>query len=810
MSALDRFDRDFAQALADLAEPRTPDYLDDVIERAVSRPQRPAWTFSGWWLPTGVLARRPALVPALPRRTIGLFIIMALLLAALFAIGLGALLQRTPPPSIVHGEFTVTGPLTVDAGREISVMSSAALPDDRILVIGTSLIRTSGSFGERPWAAIYEPRAGTFAETGAPSIVRSLSTLTALKDGRVLLAGSSLHLEMFPDPEQADPASAEIWDPASGRFERTGQMSVGRYGHTATLLRDGRVLVAGGDPVDATEGIRATAELYDPQTGAWREVGGMIEPERIYAAAAQLADGRVLLTGGLTGDELSSTAELFDPSSQTFSAVGRMAVGRAEHTATTLADGRVLVTGGVRLSSSGTLDGDATSTAELFDPATGAFESAGPMTTERTQHAAVRVGDRVLIVGGQNIDGSPRTAELFDPATSSFLAAGRAPTGGPDTAASILPNGNVLAMAGTTAPVLWAAADVAAHDPGVWAPAGRGFSGVEWPTLRDGQTATALGDGRVLIAGGSDIRSGEPTAAAQLFDPQSGATTAIQMQLAHSDHAAVRLGDGRVLIVGNNGAELFDPATEAFQATDAPPFPSGGRGWSPTSDVTHAVVLADGRVLVLGRSGPASVVPGYPERIPAIYDPVTGTFSGASDIECETRGAPVRMLDDRVFVPCGNASNQAIVYDPTGASPIVIPGRAGWTNAAPLASGGVLVTSDSGTAAIFDPRSMSFVATQSSPMARAGAVAHPLADGRVLIVGGADLGDWTPLRAAELYDPSSGLFVDVGPMVDSRFVAAVDELADGRVFIVGGSRRSPDRTDPTPSGAEIFDPTQVP
>lgn len=98
MSALDRFDRDFAEALADLAEPRTPDYLDDVIERAVSRRQRPAWTFPERWFPMGVLARRPALAPALPWRTIGLLIVMALLLAALFAIGLGALLQRTAPP----------------------------------------------------------------------------------------------------------------------------------------------------------------------------------------------------------------------------------------------------------------------------------------------------------------------------------------------------------------------------------------------------------------------------------------------------------------------------------------------------------------------------------------------------------------------------------------------------------------------------------------------------------------------------------------------------------------------------------------
>ena len=98
MSALDRFDRDFARALLDLAAPRTPDYFDDVLERAVSRRQRPAWTFPARWLPMGVLARRPAYAPALPWRMIGLLIIMGLLLAILLAIGFGALLQRTAPP----------------------------------------------------------------------------------------------------------------------------------------------------------------------------------------------------------------------------------------------------------------------------------------------------------------------------------------------------------------------------------------------------------------------------------------------------------------------------------------------------------------------------------------------------------------------------------------------------------------------------------------------------------------------------------------------------------------------------------------
>ena len=806
MNDIDDLDRQLRATFVASAPKREPDGLfESVMSRTASLEQRHSLTVRTRELVDLPTARWPAVRGALI--ALGTIVILLLAMGAALIIG-----SRLPdPPGIVHGEFTVTGPLTVDAGREIRVMSSAALPDGRLLVIGTSLTRTSGSFSDHPWAAVYEPSTGTFTESGAPSIIRPLSTLTALADGRVLLAGGSLTPEMFEDSEQAalaDPASAEIWDPASGRFERTGQMSVGRYGHTATLLRDGQVLLAGG----ATEGIEATAELYDPRSGVFQAVAGMMEAERVYAAAEQLADGRVLVTGGFTGDSVSSGAELYDPSSETFSVVGSMAVGRAEHTATTLADGRVLVAGGARLSSSGSLDGDATPTAELFDPATRAFDPVDPMTTERTLHAAVRVGDRVLIVGGQNIDGSPRTAELFDPVTRNFLPAGRAPTGGPDTAASILPGGQVLVTAGGAAPVLWAAAEVAARDPGGRAPAGGAFSAVEWPTLRDGQTATALADGRVLIAGGSDIRSGQPTAAAELFHPRTGATTAIRMQRAHADHAAVRLGDGRVLIVGGpEPAELFDPATATFETTDAPPFPSPGPGSGPpTTEATHAVVLVDGRVLVLDRAGSARGL-GLPGRIAAIYDPVAETFIAAPAVACEASGRPARMLDGRVFMPCSRGTNGAIVYAQTGSTTTAIPGPGGWTNAASLASGGVLVMNADGQAAIFDPESMSFVPSQSSPMARDGAVAHRLTNGRVLIVGGRSrLDGSTFLRDAELYDPSSGLFVDVGPMVDGRFGLAVEALADGRVLIVGGSHQSPDRTDPPASGAEIFHPTRVP
>ena len=103
MSAFDRFDREFANAVVDLADPRTPDYIDEVLERAVRRRQRPAWTFPERWLPMGVLVSRPAFVPAFRWRTIGLLLVLAALLAAILAVGVGTLFQRTAPPFGVAG-----------------------------------------------------------------------------------------------------------------------------------------------------------------------------------------------------------------------------------------------------------------------------------------------------------------------------------------------------------------------------------------------------------------------------------------------------------------------------------------------------------------------------------------------------------------------------------------------------------------------------------------------------------------------------------------------------------------------------------
>jgi N-acetylneuraminic acid mutarotase len=141
-------------------------------------------------------------------------------------------------------------------------------------------------------------------------------------------------------------SSAERYDPDRGSWAATGSMVAARLGHTATLLPDGAVLVAGGAGSGSFVGnMMASAELYDPSSGSWAATGRM-DGHRTGHAATLLRDGTVLVAGGFGGSGRLTLAELYDPSSRSWTATGGMIEGRARHTATLLQDGTVLVTGG--------------------------------------------------------------------------------------------------------------------------------------------------------------------------------------------------------------------------------------------------------------------------------------------------------------------------------------------------------------------------------------------------------------------------------------------------------------------------------
>ena len=298
-------------------------------------------------------------------------------------------------------------------------------------------------------AELYDSSVDSFTSTGSMTSPRYSHTATSLLNGEVLITGGFGSVSDCENLGTPVLSSAELYNPASASFNVTGSMFVARRGHTATLLPNGKVLVAGGT---GQNGIPATpVELYDPAAGLFTRTGSMDIP-RYGHTATLLANGKVLILGGFdaTNSEAqvaTAAAEIYDPITGSFTGTGSMTTARAEHTATLLIDGRVLIAGGVTNAADGLA---VVSSAEVYDPTPGSFSPTGGMGEARGEHTATLLPDGNVLVAG----GSDSTAELYDLSTGSFT-----PTGGMETVrwahtATLLQNGKVLVAGGGGRPPL--------------------------------------------------------------------------------------------------------------------------------------------------------------------------------------------------------------------------------------------------------------------------------------------------------------------------------------------------------------------
>jgi hypothetical protein len=486
-------DRDLDRQLASWLDERATLHVPDgLLERSLGRVaatrQRPGWLVPDAWRSPRAAERR-----ATPAWTRGLLLDRLAVAAVIGVLAVGGAFYLSRP-----SQPAVAGPSPT---------------------LGVSSSPRPASPSASPSPSVVGPRPASWTTTGSMITPREGHTATLLPDGKVLVAGGVDRTTSNPMGTML--ASAELYDPASGTWSATGSMGTARESQTATLLPNGKVLVAGGAGNVRMAGgsfaLLASAELYDPATGTWTATGKMTRP-RGGAVATLLPNGKVLVVGGgvMYKDRVSVAndfSELYDPASGTWTATGKMAYFGGDGTATLLPDGKVLVAGGG--------SGYSAATAELYDPRSGAWRATANMTAARMASTATLLpAGKVLVACG--CDQAGRASELYDPTTGSWTATGTMVEDHWRDTATMLPDGMV--------------------------------------------TATLLADGKVLVTGG-----GSPTLpAAELYDPTTGSWSATAKMLAvRLNQTATLLPDGNVLVVGGGdrgllmlaSAELYDPGS---------------------------------------------------------------------------------------------------------------------------------------------------------------------------------------------------------------------------------------------------------
>ena len=332
-----------------------------------------------------------------------------------------------PPPTQGEGVWKTTAPLSVPRYDHTTTL----VANGHVLVAAGRSVPAAGAVELVKTAEVYDPRAERWRATGPLGDARWRHTATLLRDGRVLVAGgfgSPFTLTATGAGSNSQPviASAEIYDPKTRKWSPTGSMATRRALHVATLLPNGKVLVAGGRTCNQPPPVACnfsftttTAEIYDPATGTWSPAGGLIQP-RHTTSATLLANGKVLFPAGFGGTgSATNTAEVYDPASGTSVLTGNLNVARARHGTMPLPSGQVLVATGFA----------AANTAELYDPNSGTWTrtgSLGLVTARFNYNYAVLPNGKALVAGGATFPPAsrPLTAEVFNPATGLWAPAG--------------------------------------------------------------------------------------------------------------------------------------------------------------------------------------------------------------------------------------------------------------------------------------------------------------------------------------------------------------------------------------------------
>jgi hypothetical protein len=554
--------------------------------------------------------------------------------------------------------------------------SATVLPNGTVLV-------AAGSSGQLLSSIeAYDPASGVFTSQRVfMKVARTGHGTTQLADGRVLLTGGQ-------DANSNVNSSAEIYDPASGKFSPTGSLIQGRFGHTATLLRNGNVLVVGGYSDVAGSNLVTTAELYNPVSGTFSPTSSPNVP-RAYHTATLVGNGKVLIAGGeITGPQTTTSAELYDPIAGSFTLAGNMSAPRYNHTATLLNDGRVLIAEGVSGSNGGF--GNQVGPDELYDPTTGLFTQVG--MPAQIFRSTVIPFDSVLLASGQVLVDE---GTIFDPTTNAlatFDAANTLIAPIKDYKFLFLPNQQVFVAGGQSAAYLFDPASEAYSSAGT----------MEYS--RSSPTAKLLSNGEVLVAGGASVTQ------AEFYVPPAPAANASPILSFINPSNVVAGGPGFTLTVTgfnfvSNSAVNFNGAarqTALLSATElSVPIstsdianagtvsitvtnPLSGSGGGGTSNPASLTILRANVQPVVGALSPASATAGGPSFTLSLSgnnfttssvvsfngSAVSTTFSSAAELQANIPASAIAVAGTPIVTVANPGGPASVVVTFTVNNPV--------------------------------------------------------------------------------------------------------------------------------------------
>lgn len=685
------------------------------------------------------------------------------------------------------GGFVFTGNLN----RSRGFLQSATLLNNGLVLIAGGDIGISS-------AELYNPTSGVFTLTGSMSVGRKAHSATLLNNGMVLIAGGA-----FEDIQGTNIlASAELYNPATGIFTVTGSMSIAREYHTATLLSDGTVLIAGGGNNSAS--WVASAEIYNPTTGTFT-VTGNLGTARTQHTAIMLNNGMTLIAGGVNNTGILASAEVYNSSTRTFAPTGSLRSARGGHIATLLNNGKVLVAGG---SSSSSNIGIAS--AELYDPVAGSFAFTGSMNTSRALHCAALLNNgMVLVAGGEYFSGGqfhyPTQAELYDPGSGAFTFTGSMNVARIEFTATLLNNGMVLVASGTGA---------ASRTAELYQPISLTPSGLLSITLTPSSPWTPIGSFLSFTATGHFSGGVTQTLASATWSSSNSSVATISNDSGNYGHAygvssgsvtikactGTTCGSTTLTVAPHSNLILGSQPTDTARSTFEKYDDSGNRLLTGNLSIPRAyhsaVLLNDGHIFVVGGTDNTTSW--------QIFDQNGNVVSSGLLNDGRVLAAATLLTNGNVFLAGGTSSPGTWeIRSSTGAlmaSGNLNGSRTGGLSALTLKNGNIWISGSAlanGDACTWEIHNINggLVNSGSLMSCFGGAQVQVLGNGNVILLGGGNASGTYEIRS------QTGAFVSTGSLTNAFNQGASSALLNnGNVLVFGSCQVGNPPPPPDPNG----------